>query len=305
MTERSDIADAAHERDLMPPEDPAEHLDGGQAEWREQVDMGWVEGPGWWRRQFSKTWVLRILFYGGIVVAWQVTAMIKGEFFLPTIPQTVKGFGELLTEGYASTIFGSLRQLVVGFVIALVIAIPIGALMGRSKFASDILSPYVYTLFVTPKQTLLPVLIIAFGIGFWYRAWTVVLFAVFFPIINTAAGVHYVDKELREAARAFGTSRWRMLTRVYLPAAAPFIVAGIRLGFGMAMKAMVIAELWILAGTGALLETFSRSPMRLDLYYPLVLLIIGFAVLVNVVLLWAEKKLRPAAQIAGQTAGQV
>jgi ABC-type nitrate/sulfonate/bicarbonate transport system permease component len=305
MTERSDIADPARERDLMPREDPAEEVDGGRAEWREQMDAIGEDGPGWWRRQFRKTWVLRILFYGGIVVAWQVTAMIKGEFFLPTIPQTVKGFGELLTEGYAGTILGSLRQLVVGFLIALVIAIPIGALMGRSKFASDILSPYVYTLFVTPKQTLLPVLIIAFGIGFWYRAWTVVLFAVFFPIINTAAGVHYVDKELREAARAFGTSRWRMLTRVYLPAAAPFIVAGIRLGFGMAMKAMVIAELWILAGTGALLETFSRSPMRLDLYYPLVLLIIGFAVLVNVVLLWAEKKLRPAAQIAGQTAGQV
>ena len=94
-----------------------------------------------------------------------------------------------------------------------------------------------------------------------------------------------------------------MLTRVYLPAAAPFIVAGIRLGFGMAMKAMVIAELWILAGTGELLETFSRSPMRLDLYYPLVLLIIGFAVLVNVVLLWAEQQASPSRADRGSDRG--
>lgn len=274
----------------------------GRTERHEQVGVDRKE-PREWRRLLSNKWVLRLIFYGAILIAWQVTAMVKGEFFLPTIPQTAKGLVELFTEGYASTLLGTLRQLVVGFLIALVIAIPIGALMGRSKFVSDILSPYVYTLFVTPKQTLLPVLIIGFGIGFWYRAWVVILFAVFFPIINTAAGVRYVDKELREAARAFDTNWWRMLTRVYLPAAAPFIVAGVRLGFGMAMKGMVIAELWVLAGTGELLETFSQSPLRLDLYYPLALLIIGFAVLVNVVLLWAERKLRPAAQVEVQHIG--
>jgi ABC-type nitrate/sulfonate/bicarbonate transport system permease component len=171
--------------------------------------------------------------------------------------------------------------------------------MGRFRFVEDVLAPYVNTLFVTPKQALLPVIIVAVGIGFWYRTWVVVLFAVFFPIINTAAGVRYVDRELRETARAFETSRWRMFTRIYLPASAPFVVAGIRLGFGMAMKGMVIAELWIFAGAGNLLETFSRSPLRLDLYYPLVLLIIAFAVVVNELLKWAERRLRPAAQ-AGQ-----
>jgi ABC-type nitrate/sulfonate/bicarbonate transport system permease component len=253
-----------------------------------------------WRRLLRNKWVLRAIFYGAILVVWQVTAVVKGEFFLPTIPQTVRGFGEILTEGYAATLLGTLRQLVVGFLIALVIAIPVGVLMGRFRFVEDVLAPYVNTLFVTPKQALLPIVIVAVGIGFWYRTWIVVLFAVFFPIINTAAGVRYVDQELRETARAFATSRWRMLTRVYLPASAPFVVAGIRLGFGMAMKGMVIAELWIFAGAGRLLEAFSRSPLRLDLYYPLVLLIIAFAVAVNELLKWAERRLRPAAQAAGQ-----
>lgn len=252
-----------------------------------------------WRRLLGDKWVLRALFYGAILVAWQITAVVKGEFFLPTIPQTIRGFGEIFTEGYATTLLGTLRQLVVGFLIALVVAIPVGVLMGRFRFVEDVLAPYVNTLFVTPKQALLPVLIVAVGIGFWYRTWVVVLFAVFFPIINTAAGVRYVDRELRETARAFETSRWRMFARVYLPASAPFVVAGIRLGFGMAMKGMVIAELWIFSGAGNLLETFSRSPLRLDLYYPLVLLIIAFAVLVNELLKWAERRLRPAAQAAG------
>jgi len=288
MTARPAATDVSQQGTLLPKTDAAVPPDLGRAERRD------------WRALLNNKWVLRALFYGAIAVAWQVTAMVKGEFFLPTIPATISGFGELFTEGYASSLLTSVRQLVLGFVIALAIAIPLGALMGRSKIANDIFAPWVNTLFVTPKQTLLPILIIAFGIGFWYRAWVVILFAVFFPCINTAAGVHYVDRELREAARAFATGRWRMLTRIYLPAAAPFIVAGIRLGFGMAVKGMVIAELWILADTGALLETFSRSPMRLDLYYALVLLIIGFAVAVNELLKWAERKLRPAAHMAGQ-----
>jgi ABC-type nitrate/sulfonate/bicarbonate transport system permease component len=253
-----------------------------------------------WRRVLGNKWVLRALFYGAIVVIWQITAVVKGEFFLPTIPATIRGFGEIFTEGYAATLLGTVRQLFVGFAIALVIAIPVGVLMGRFRFVEDVLAPYVNTLFVTPKQALLPVLIVAVGIGFWYRTWVVILFAVFFPIINTAAGVRYVDRELREVARAFGTSRWRMFSRIYLPAAAPFVVAGIRLGFGMAVKGMVIAELWIFAGAGNLLETFSRSPLRLDLYYPLVLLIITFAVVINELLKWAERRLRPAARAMGQ-----
>ena len=253
-----------------------------------------------WRRLLRNKWVLRAVFYGAILVVWQVTAVVKGEFFLPTIPQTIRGFVEIFTEGYAATLLGTLQQLFVGFLLALVVAIPVGALMGRFRFVEDVLAPYVNTLFVTPKQALLPIIIVAVGIGFWYRTWVVILFAVFFPIINTAAGVRYVDRELRETARAFETGRWRMFTRIYLPAAAPFVVAGIRLGFGMAMKGMVIAELWIFSGAGNLLETFSRSPLRLDLYYPLVLLIIIFAVVVNELLKWAERRLRPAARAEGQ-----
>jgi NitT/TauT family transport system permease protein len=188
----------------------------------------------------------------------------------------------------------------VGLVIALAIAIPLGAIMGRYRFMEDLFSPYVNTLFVTSKESLLPIIIVAVGIGFLYRTWVVILFAVFFPIINTAAGVRYVDQELRETARAFGTKPWRMFTRVYLPAAAPFVVAGVRLGFGMAMKGMIIAELWVLRGTGRLLESFSSSPRRLDLYYALVILIVAIAVSINELLKWAERKLRPASRVMGR-----
>jgi ABC-type nitrate/sulfonate/bicarbonate transport system permease component len=252
------------------------------------------------RRLLVNKWFLRAVFYGAVLFAWQLTAMIKGDFFLPTIPDTLGGLVEIFAEGYAVSLLGTLQQLVVGFLVALVMAIPIGVLMGRFRIAEDLLAPYVNTLFVTSKESLLPIIIVAVGIGFWYRTWVVILFAVFFPIINTAAGVRYVDKELRETARAFGTRPWRMVTRVYLPASAPFVVAGVRLGFGMAMKGMVIAELWVLRGTGRLLSTFSASPRRLDLYYALVLLIVAIAVGTNEILKWAERRLRPASRVTAR-----
>ncbi len=251
-------------------------------------------GP--FRAILDSKWALRAVVYGAVLVAWQTTAMIKGEFFLPTIPATLAGIVKVFQEGYYTDLLFSLQQLLLGLAIALTVAIPLGALMGRFRFVEDLFSPWVNTLFVTSKESLLPILIIAFGVAFWYRTWVVILFAVFFPIMNTAAGVRYVDQSLRETARAFATRPWRMFTKIYLPASAPFVVAGIRLGFGMAMKGMVIAELWVLQGTGDLLSTFARAPRRLDLYYALVVIIIAFAVTVTELLKWLERRLRPASQ---------
>lgn len=262
--------------------------------------VGWHPAPAARRRPIlDNKWALRLLVYGGILAAWQLTAMVKGEFFLPTIPATLAGIVHIFTEGYYVELFATLQQLVTGFLIALAVAIPVGALMGRFRFVEDLLSPWVNTLFVTSKESLLPILIIAFGVAFWYRTWVVIIFAVFFPIINTAAGVRYVDRELRETARAFATPPGRMFTRVYLPAAAPFVVAGIRLGFGMAMKGMVIAELWVLQGTGELLSRFARAPRRLDLYYALVIIIVAFAVTVTELLKAFERRLRPVSSMKG------
>ena len=251
------------------------------------------------RRVLGNKWTLRLLVYGGIVLALQITAMVQGPFFLPTVPSVLAAIPELFTEGHVWTLGPTLQQLVVGFAIAMAIAIPAGALMGRFKFAEDFLAPWVNTLFVTSKESLLPVIILVFGLGFGYRVTVVVLFALFFPVINTAAGIRYVEKELKETARAFDTGPWRMLTRVYVPAAAPFVVAGIRLGLAMALKGMVIAEIWVSIGTGHLLGSFVLSPRRLDLYYALATLIIAIAVGMNELLKVVERRLRPYAQIAG------
>lgn len=245
----------------------------------------------------NNRWFLRLVVYGGIAIAFQITAMVQGAFFLPTIPAILGGMVELFTDGYILVLGPTLQQLVVGFLAVMAIAIPAGALMGRFRLAEDLLAPWVNTIYVTSKESLLPIIILVFGLGFGYRVTVVILFAIFFPVINTAAGVRYVEKELRETAEAFATSPWRMFTRIYLPAAAPFIVAGLRMGLAMAIKGMVIAEIWVFIGTGELLGSFILSPRRLDLYYALALMIITVAITLNELLKAAENRLRPYSRI--------
>ena len=248
-------------------------------------------------RVFNNRWVLRFLVYGALILAFQLIATAQGPFFLPTVPDILLGIAEMFTEGHVLVLGPTLQQLAVGFLIAIAIAVPVGALMGRFSFAEDLLAPWVNTIYVTSKESLLPIIILIFGLGFGYRVMVVVLFAVFFPVINTAAGVRYVERELRETAAAFATPRWRMFTRIYLPAAAPFIVSGIRMGLAMAIKGMVIAEIWVYIGTGKLLTAFTLSPRRLDLYYALAVMIIAVAVVLNELLKVAEQRLRPYARV--------
>ena len=241
---------------------------------------------------------LRVVAYGAILAVWQITAMIQGPFFLPTIPEVLAAMPELVSAGYAATLAISIQQLIIGFALSLAIAIPLGALMGASKVVDAALTPFVNALYVTSKESLLPLLIIIFGAQLGYLVSVVVFFAVFFPIMNTAAGVRYVEGSLSEMANAFCTSKWRMYTRIYLPAAAPFVVAGIRLGLGMAIKGMVIAELWISIGTGHLLRQFGAL-RELDLYFALAILVIAVALFADKILYLIETRLLRGTTKAG------
>ncbi|GAB2460641.1 ABC transporter permease subunit [Nocardioides hungaricus] len=243
----------------------------------------------------------RVLAYSSILVVWQVTAMIRGPFYLPTIPEVLAAMPRLVSEGYVGTLAISLEQLIYGFGLSLLVAIPLGALMGASKAADAVLTPFVNALYVTSKESLLPLLIIIFGAGMGYLVAVVVFFAVFFPIMNTAAGVRYVEGSVTEISKAFCTGRWRTFTRIYLPAAAPFVIAGVRLGLGMAIKGMVIAEIWISIGTGYLLRQFGGL-RELDLYFALAILIVAVALLADKMLHLVETRLLHGTTQAGSRA---
>lgn len=237
-------------------------------------------------------WAIRAVVWGALVLAWYLLARAKGPFFLATPGATVEGLVKLQTEGYYSALGASLRQLGVGFALAVAVGVPVGLLMGSVRLIDDLLAPFVNTLFVTPKEALLPFLITLFGTRLNFRIAVVFLFAVFFVVMNASAGVRSVDRDLIEAGRSFGLPMRRIFTRIVLPGSLPFVIAGIRLGLAASIKGMVIAELWVTAGAGLLLKNFAAF-RRLDMFLALSIVIIAVGVVSTTLLAALERRLRP------------
>lgn len=240
----------------------------------------------------TNKWVVRAVVWGALVLAWHVLAVAKGPFFLATPGATLDGLVKLQTEGYYSALGASLRQLGIGFALAVAVGVPLGLLMGSIRLVDDLMAPFVNTLFVTPKEALLPFLITLFGTRLNFRIAVVFLFAVFFIVMNTSAGVRSVDRHLIETGRSFGLPMHRIFTRIVLPGSLPFVIAGTRLGLATSIKGMVIAELWVTAGAGLLLKNFAAF-RRLDMFLALSIVIIAVGVASTTLLGALERRLRP------------
>lgn len=216
----------------------------------------------------------RIVVWGGLLVAWQIFGMISGPFFFASVTDTVGGLVTFVDHGNMGHFFTSFRQLLIGFGLALAVGIPCGVFVGGSQAGDATLGIYVRALFVTSLEALLPFLILLFGSALQFRIVVVFLFAVLYVTINTAAGVRQVDPHYLETARAFGASRLQIARTVVLPSAVPYVFAGIRLGWGFAVKGMVIAELWVTTGLGKVLRNLGEN-RDLDQYFAIALLIVA------------------------------
>jgi ABC-type nitrate/sulfonate/bicarbonate transport system permease component len=131
-----------------------------------------------------------------------------------------------------------------GFALAVVVGVPIGLVMGRSELINSTLEPFVAALYASPQVAFLPLLIIWLGIGFTSKVALVFLGSAIIMVINTETGVAQVDPRLIETARSFTASERQILAKIVLPAALPFILAGMRLAIGRALVMVVVAEIY-------------------------------------------------------------
>ncbi len=240
----------------------------------------------------NRKWFQRLVVWGLIVIVWEILGIIVGPFFLPRFSQVVISMFAAFALGDMTTLAGSLVQMFAGFGLAAAVGVPVGLIMGRSRLVDWVLGIYVNALFVTSMEALLPFIIILVGTEFKFRVVVVFLFAIFYVIINTAAGVRAVDPELLETASAFCTPRLRLFTRIIMPAALPYIITGLRLGLGHAVKGMVIAELWVIVDTGKRLIDLGFA-RKLPEYFALALWIVIFGAVASQLLLILQKRLTP------------
>lgn len=247
--------------------------------------------PGW-RRLAGNAWVQRVVFWGALLVLWELFARSVGPFFFPGLADVARGYVEVVRDGNLALVATSFQQMLVGFGLAAVIGIPLGLLIGSFRTVEWFLGPYVNILFVTSLAAILPFLILVFGTGFEFRVAVVFLFSFFYVVINPADGVRSINQDVVEMSRSFNASQTKRFFSVTLPGTLPFIIAGLRLGLGQAVQGMIIAELWITFGTGRELTVLGLD-RQLGHFFALASVIVLVGTLFTQSLLYLQKWLSP------------
>jgi NitT/TauT family transport system permease protein len=172
------------------------------------------------------------------------------------------------------------KAFVMGTGISVLVGVPLGVLMGRSVIADRMLLPWVNLFLSAPLTALVPVIMILFGLGQTTIVVTVVLFAVWIIVLDARAGIRGMSPSLVEMGQCFGASRWQAFSKIYVWAALPEILVGIRLGFIRAVKGVVIGQLLVsIVGFGRLFELYS-SNFLMEHFWALLLVLFFFAFLI-------------------------
>jgi NitT/TauT family transport system permease protein len=138
---------------------------------------------------------------------------------------------------------GSLYRVVVGFLIGTVLALPLGLAMGASSLFYRWMNPLMQVLRPIPPIAYIPLSILWFGLGNPPAIFLIAIGAFFPVLMNTIAGVRHVDGIYLRAARNLGAGPWTIFMRVMLPAATPYILAGVRIGIGTAFIVVIVSEM--------------------------------------------------------------
>jgi NitT/TauT family transport system permease protein len=249
--------------------------------------------PRGWRE-----WAVRLASVVTVLVAWQLYAPHVSRIFLRPPSDVAKSFVDLIQDGTLLQATGeSTRTLALGFLLALVIGLSVGLGSARSWLAYNAFNPWITALYSTPSVALVPFMSLWLGIGDTAKVAVIALFAVFPVIVNTQQGVRYVDAGLIEVARAFNSSERRLWTDVLVPAALPFIFAGIRLAIPRALVGMVLAEFLISVGRGlGSLIIIYQNTFRVDRMFVPVIVVAAMGVVLIAVAQWIEGRLVPWAR---------
>jgi ABC-type nitrate/sulfonate/bicarbonate transport system permease component len=249
-----------------------------------------------WRTARRRDLVWQLLLPVAVIIpvalVWQLAALRPGNLLLPTFTDFVATVGRLLTSSrFWSALETSEGALLLAYVAALAIGVPLGLAMGRARWLEGAVDPYLNIAVVTPMAIVMPLLLMIFGFSVMSRAIVIFVFAFPFVVVPCRAGVLTVSERLQEMARSFGAGELQMWREILLPGALPSIMSGLRQGFAHALTGMIVAELSLLAvGFGRLLLEFKDS-FDYASVFATVFLIICQSVIFMAVLTFLERRI--------------
>lgn len=226
------------------------------------------------------------------ILIWEIAPRLGlvEKTFLPPFSEVIRAWWELFISGELWKHFeASIVRSLFGFVLALVIAIPLGLIIGWYPFARDLLTPILELFRNTAALALLPVFILILGIGEVSKI-AIVLFACTWPVLlNTISAVKNVDPLLIKSARSMNISSFKLFYKVILPASVPTIFTGIRMAGTGAILVLIAAEMiGAKAGLGYFI-TYSQYNFLIAEMYAGIITISILGLIINYGLLSAER----------------
>lgn len=204
-----------------------------------------------------------------VVGAWWACAAAMGSLFLASPAEVVSAASRVVADGeFFTYLLPSLKILAMGATLGLLVGVPVGLLIGRSRRLYWLTEAPINILYSTPLVALIPFLLVILGFNDTTKVFIVWLFTVLPALINTASGVRTVDRDLVELARSFCAGEWALWRDVLIPTALPGIVTGVRVGFIHALTGVVLADFY--AGASGLGYMIMRYSNRFDVATALV-----------------------------------
>jgi ABC-type nitrate/sulfonate/bicarbonate transport system permease component len=231
-----------------------------------------------------------------VLIVWTVLCWLQifPPLFLPSPATIMKQLYLMTVQTYDGLslivhLLVSLGRVMIGFLFAVIVGVPLGLLMGRSKVADAIINPFIQLYRPVPPLAYIPILIVWFGIGELPKMLLIFVGTVPIIIMNTLSGVRSVKESAIRAALALGATNGQLLRYVLLPAALPHIFAGMRVGVGIAWTCLVAAEMIAAtSGLGWMILNASRY-LRTDIIFVGILVIGIIGLLIDALLRLIEK----------------
>jgi ABC-type nitrate/sulfonate/bicarbonate transport system permease component len=237
-----------------------------------------VAKPGAIRRITSTRVFIAVCSFAVFLLFWYLlAAWVANPIQLPSPVRVASALIELGIDGelFEHALLSTTR-LVIALIAAVLLAVPLGFLMGLNPTVNAYLDPVVELLRPISGIAWIPLGLFIFGVGDVLPVFIMVYVAFFPLLLNTIAGVRNVDRKLVNAARTMGVSRRSMLQRVIVPAALPTVMVGFRLAFAGAWAAIIAAELiGSPSGLGFAIEWYRQLLMTPKVF--------GFIVMIGIV----------------------
>ncbi len=208
-----------------------------------------------------------VALIAAVLALWWIIVVQSESVIFPTPLQVLTGTMELVDDGSLWKHIGnSLFRVGCGFLVAVLVAVPMGLWMGRIDGVFRTFNPIFQILRPISPIAWIPLSILWFGVGNVSPIFLIFIASVFPLIVQTAAGVHTIERRYLDAAENFGVSRATLFRRVVIPAVLPEVVTGMRITLGVAWLVVVAAEMIALhSGLGYLIIDSRNAGNRYDL----------------------------------------